>query len=381
MAGLRRLLVLVGAIVLFDTMFYAALTPLLPHYAHELGLSKAGAGLLAGAYAIGALLGGLPSGVLASRFGVKPTILLGLFGMVVTTALFGFAESEWLLDTARFLQGFASSCSWTAGLAWLIVDAPAASRGRLIGSAMGAAIFGAMLGPVVGGIASVAGTEWTFGGVACVGLALAGWAIVTPSLREPARQPVSVLFRALGNRRLLASGWLVALPAVAFGTLNVLGPLRLHGLGLGAVAIGAIWLVGAGLEGVAAPLIGELSDRRGRLLPLLGGAVAAGACFVLFPLLDARWWLFAPAIVVCSFALGAFWAPAMSLASDEAEASGLDYAFAFALITIAWAPGQIGGTAGGGTLAKLTSDTVAYLALAALCVLTLGSLWRFRSSS
>src|SRR5206468_4431626 len=93
-SDLRRLLVLVGAIVLVDTMFYAALTPLLPHYAQELGLSKAGAGVLAGAYAVGALVGGIPSGMLVSRFGVKPTILLGLGLMIATTALFGFAQSE-----------------------------------------------------------------------------------------------------------------------------------------------------------------------------------------------------------------------------------------------------------------------------------------------
>ena len=84
-------------------MFYAALTPLLPHYAEELGLSKAGAGFLAAAYAVGALAGGIPAGMLASRFGVKPILLAGLGGMIVTTALFGFAHSVWLLDTARFL--------------------------------------------------------------------------------------------------------------------------------------------------------------------------------------------------------------------------------------------------------------------------------------
>ena len=47
---MRRLLLLVGAIVFVDTMFFAALTPLLPQYAEELGLSKAGAGLLAASY-------------------------------------------------------------------------------------------------------------------------------------------------------------------------------------------------------------------------------------------------------------------------------------------------------------------------------------------
>jgi MFS family permease len=378
---MRRLLVLVGAIVLVDTMFYAALTPLLPHYAQELGLSKAGAGLLAGAYAVGALAGGLPSAVLASRLGVKPTILVGLGGMIVTTALFGFAGSEWLLDSARFLQGFASSCSWTAGLAWLVADAPAESRGRLIGSAMGAAIFGAMLGPVIGGIASLTSTEATFGGVACLGFVLAVAAAATPSLYPARRQPISLLFRALGSGRMLASIWFVCVPAFAFGTMNVLGPLRLHVLGLGAVAIGAVWLFGAGLEAVAAPFIGHVSDRHGRLLPLRSGLIASGVFFALFPLLDARWWLFVPAIVACSFALGAFWAPAMSLTSDESDAMGLDYAFGFALITLAWAPAQIGGSAGGGALAQVSSDAVPYLVLAALCALTLAALWRSASSS
>ena len=361
-------------------MFYAALTPLLPHYAQELDLSKAGAGVLAGAYAVGALAGVIPSAVLASRFGVKPTLLVGLGGMIVTTALFGLADSEWLLDLARFLQGFASSCSWTAGLAWLVADAPADSRGRLIGSAMGAAIFGAMLGPVIGGIASLTSTEVTFGGVACLGFVLAAAAAATPSLHPARRQPISLLFRALGSGRMFASIWFIAVPAFAFGTLNVLGPLRLHVLGLSGVAIGAVWLAGAGLEATAAPFIGHLSDRRGRLLPLSAGLIAAGVFFTLFPVLDARWWLFVPAIVACSFALGAFWAPAMSLASDEADRLGLDYAFGFALISLAWAPAQIGGAAGGGALAEVTSDAVPYLVLAALCVLTLAALWRSASS-
>src|SRR5204863_231525 len=46
-AGMRRLLLLVCALVWVDTMLYAALTPLLPHFAHELHLSKAGAAVLA----------------------------------------------------------------------------------------------------------------------------------------------------------------------------------------------------------------------------------------------------------------------------------------------------------------------------------------------
>jgi MFS family permease len=378
---MRRLLVLVGAVVLVDTMFYAALTPLLPHYAQELGLSKGGAGVLAGSYALGALVAGIPAGILAARLGVKPTLLIGLGGMTLTTALFGFAHSEWLLDTARFLQGASSSCSWTAGLAWLIADAPANTRGRLIGSAMGVAIFGAMLGPVIGGIASLTSTQVTFGGVACIGFGLLAWAAATPSHRAPSGQPVSMLFGALRERRMLASVWLVGLPSIYFGALAVLAPLRLHELGLGAVGIGAVWLCAIGLEATSGPLIGYVSDRRGRIWPLRFSAAAAVICLVLFPVLDDRWTTFAVGIVVCSFAAGAFWAPSMSLASDEAEALGLDYAFGFAIINLAWAPAQVAGSAGGGRLAEATSDAVVYLLLALLFALTLAALWRSGSSS
>jgi MFS family permease len=373
---MKRLVALVGAVVLVDTMFYAALTPLLPEYADELGLSKAGAGVLTAMYPIGLIAAGIPAGVAASWLGVKRTLLAGLGGMVVTTALFGFAHSVWLLDLARLLQGAASSCSWTAGLAWLVTDAPSDARGRLIGSAMGAAIFGAMLGPVIGGLASVTSTEATFGGVACLGLLLAAWAWRTPAGHEPRRQPISFLVRALRNRRVLTSAWFIALPAAGFGTLNVLAPLRLDELGLGAVAIGAVWLVSAGFEAALSPVVGHVSDRRGRLVPLRAGLAAAAAGFALLPVLDTRWWLLAPGIVGCAIALGFFWAPAMSMASDEAEATGLDYAFGFALVNLAWAPAIVAGAAGGGALADATSDTVPYLALSALCALTLAALWR-----
>ena len=40
---MRRLLFLVGGIVFVDTMFFTALTPLLPDYAKTYDLSKAGA--------------------------------------------------------------------------------------------------------------------------------------------------------------------------------------------------------------------------------------------------------------------------------------------------------------------------------------------------
>src|SRR3954463_9965130 len=107
-------------------MFYAAITPLLPKLADDLGLGKNGAGVLTGAYAAGTLLGSLPAGWLIARFGVKPTGLVGLTLMSVSCLVFAFARTIGLLDAARFLQGVGGACSWAGGMAWVAREAPRA---------------------------------------------------------------------------------------------------------------------------------------------------------------------------------------------------------------------------------------------------------------
>jgi predicted MFS family arabinose efflux permease len=367
---MRRLLLLVGALVFVDTMFFAALTPLLPEYAHDHGLSKAGAGLLSAAYPIGALVGGIPGGIAAARIGVRPTVLAGLAGMAVTTLTFGFADSILLLDTARFLQGAASSFSWTAGLAWLVAAASPERRGETIGAAMGAAIFGAVFGPVLGGVASYVGTGPAFASVAVLAAALAVWALRTPAPPPQEAQPLSRLFGALRDPRVAASVWFVAIPALLFGVLNVLAPLRLSALGLSTAAIGAVWLGSATLEALLAPAVGRYSDRRGRLTPIRVGLLGAVASMATLPWID-RGWLLAGVVVVTICAAGTFWSPAMSMLADRAETLGLDHAYGFALVNLAWAPGAAGGAALGGAAARATSDAVVYLTMAGLCFVTL----------
>ena len=367
---MRRLLLLVGAIVFVDTMFFAALTPLLPEYADEHDLSKAGAGLLAAAYPLGALLGGIPGGIAAARLGVRPTVLIGLAGMAVTTLTFGFADSILLLDTARFLQGVASSFSWTAGLAWLVAASPPDRRGQTIGAALGAAIFGALFGPVVGGIASIVGTELAFGSVAVFAAVLGVWAWRTPAARPDRPQPLSRLFGALRDVGVRASIWFVVLPALLFGTLGVLGPLRLDVLGFSAFAIGATWLIAASFEALLAPVVGRISDRRGRLVPIRAGLLGAAVVTALLPWVE-HGAVLALLIVGAASAYGSFWSPAMSLLADRADAIGLDHAYGFALINLAWAPGAAIGAAVGGAAARATSDAAVYTTLAVGCALTL----------
>lgn len=377
---MRRLLLLVGGIVFVDTMFFAALTPLLPDYAEDLDLSKAGAGVLAAAYPAGALVGGIPSGLATARIGARSTVVAGLVVIAVTTFVFATADSIWLLDLSRFAQGIGSALAWTAGLTWLVSETPAARRGQTIGSAMAAAIVGALFGPVLGGAAAIVGEPAAFGAAGLLAVGLAGWALTThgPSPANP--QPFVVFLRALRSERILLGIWFVALPALLFGTLSVLAPLRLEVLGFGAVAIGALWLGMAGLEAAVNPWIGRISDRVGRFRPMRVSVLAAAAVTALLPL-PGEAYLLAALVVAAGFAFGSFWTPAMSLLADEAEHRGLDYAYAFMVINLAWAPGQALGASGAGALAHLTSDAVPYVLLSATCLLTFALLWRSASSS
>ena len=379
---MRRLLLLVGATVFVDTIFFAALTPLLPSYADDHDLSKAGVGILAAAYPAGALLGGIPGGYAAARYGVKPVVVAGLLFMVATTTTFGFADDIVVLDLARFAQGFGSSLTWTAGLAWLVSEAPPRRRGLLIGTAMSAAIVGALFGPVLGGAASVVGVEVAFTAVAALGLVLAVWAALTPAAPVEQPQPLSMLWAAARDRAVLGAVWFVALPALLFSTMGVLAPLRLDALGMGAVAISGVWLVSAAIEAALSPLSGRVSDLRGRLLPIRAGLAASALATALLPWPDSRW-LLAALVVFAGMAFGVFWTPAMSHLADLAERRGLDYAYGFALVNIAWAPGQAVGAALGGALARATADAVPYLLLTGVCVLSLAAVspWRSASSS
>ncbi len=374
---MRRLFALVATVILVDAMFLAAIVPLLPSYVDELGISKSAAGILSASYAAGTLLASLPAGWLTARIGVRPTMLAGLALLGTSSVAFAFGDDVVVLDLARFAQGVGGALAWTAGLAWLIGAAPSERRGELIGSALAAAITGLLLGPVLGSVATVAGPEVVFGGVAVLAAALAAWTLRTPGVAPSPPAALGDVARAILTAPILVAFWLVALPSVLSGALDVLAPLRLDELGASGIAVGAVFLVAAAVEAVVSPAIGRLSDRRGRMFPIRAGLVASLASALVIATPGAIV-LLGLAVVAVVLAMSLIWTPAMALLSERAEEVGLDLAFGTALVSLAWAGGQVLGGSALTAVADASSDALAYATIAGLFALTLALLGRRR---
>jgi MFS family permease len=178
---------------------------------------------------------------------------------------------------------------------------------------------------------------------------------------------------ALVRRSLIGPALLIGLAGMLLGTISVLAPLRLADLGWSTTAVGAIFLLTAAAATVLNPAVGRLSDRHGRVA-LLRATLALCALSAAVLAVSAGRWAYAVLVVVGGVAFGLLWTPATALLSDATAALGLDFALGFALLNLAWPPGQLVGSAVGGAVADATSDAVPYLLSCVLCVLALAAL-------
>lgn len=252
------------------------ITVALPSVARGLHVSSASTAVLLTAYFGAYALSLLPGGALVDRFGARRLALIGLGVFAVGAAAGALSSSMAMLILTRVIQGAGAGLVSPAALAGAVSGFPAERRGSALGIWGASAGISNLLGPVLGGLLTVA-FGWRADWWALVPLtALALWAIVrqlptivhddTSEEKHPSLNPV-----------VLAATLIAALTfAVMIGSFYLAEQYLQRAAGYSALGASSALVIVALLVGAGAPLAGRLADSSGERLPAVLGFVAAG---------------------------------------------------------------------------------------------------------
>jgi DHA1 family multidrug resistance protein-like MFS transporter len=122
-------------------------SPIVPLFAKEFGVSTTMVGLTLTVFALARLILNVPAGMIADRFG-RRWLLVG--GPIVTSiGMFGssFAGDIWTLLAWRFVAGSGSALYMSGALVYLIDISRPDQRARFVATNQWALILGVALGP------------------------------------------------------------------------------------------------------------------------------------------------------------------------------------------------------------------------------------------
>ena len=274
--------------IVFASLAFGMLMFLLPIFAHRLESSALEIGGLYSAFSITTLVARPLVGWGLDRYGRKMFLVAAMLGYATAMGFLSVADSLLWLYFARIIQGIASSLMWLTAYTIAADLAPVSGRGRAIAIVDAAAAQGAIYGTIPGLIlisTQPLETAWPvlFGGFAFAAL-IGAWLAWR---RIPETKPAQ------------ASQNQVQLP-IPPGLYRLMVIVFLTGIGLAMVA--PVWLVflqdnfttqvnrialaylpAALVYGFLPSRMGQLSDRWGRILPMVLGLAIAASVSLLLP--------------------------------------------------------------------------------------------------
>ena len=301
---------------------YGVVSPVLPQYARNFGVSISAATFVITAFSLMRLVFAPASGLFVQKVGERRIYLNGLLIVALSTGACAFAQTYWQLLLFRSVGGFGSAMFTVSSFGLMIRISPPDARGRVAGLFSSAFLIGSVGGPLLGSLTAGLGLSAPFAIYGVALLAAAGVVFVRlrhSSLSAPAEEtePVVTVRMALSNRAYrsalfsnFAAGWSVFGLRIALVPLFVTevlhrGP-RVAGLALATFAVGNI--------GAAIPS-GYLSDRVGRRALLIAGLTASGVATLLVGLASSLT-LFLAAAFVAGAASGMFTSPQQAAVAD-----------------------------------------------------------------
>ncbi len=315
MTSLRPIAVAAYGPTVLSSIGTGAVLPVLALTARDLGASVGTAAVIVSLLGVGMLVGDLPAGALAARFGERRALLAASVAEAVGMTAAGLAPSVVTLAAAVLALGLAGSVFGLARHAYL-TDAVAPSlRARALSTLGGVHRVGIFVGPFVGALVlSWWGSIGPYAVGAAAALAAGGLVAVTKDLavRDAAhradrasavrsREGSLTVFRVLrDHRRVLTTlGFGVIAVAATRAARNAIVPLWAEAIGLDATSTSIVF----GLSGAADMLLfypaGWAMDRFGRVYIAVPSMLVLGLGMVLVPFASTFW-----ALVVVATVLG-----------------------------------------------------------------------------
>lgn len=134
---------------------YGIALPLLPFYMNKLGGAGIHLGLLVASYGVMQLIFAPIWGSLSDRYGRKPILIVGMFGLGTAMIFFGISTKLWMLYMAQILNGTLSSAMFPVAMAYVSDIIQDENKSGAMGKIGAAAGLGMILGPGIGGILAI----------------------------------------------------------------------------------------------------------------------------------------------------------------------------------------------------------------------------------
>jgi MFS family permease len=370
---------MIYGLILASAAAQFGIVPIIPGYAHRLGLSGLEQGLVLGATGLAALGVSLPAGALADRFGARRVTLWAGLMMTVAMLAQAFASDFAALFAARLVFGLGYGMVWTAALSWLAsaavgesaVGGSVASGG--IGGVAGPAIFGLLaqhLGPAVPALA-------TAGCFAVITIGLG--AVRVPAGQADRRGPAAASVRAAAaDRKIICAAVAVVIAGLTTGITSLLVPALLHSAGASSGRIGLDFAVSGVLFVVASTLTASAGRRA------LKPAVICGALLVMAAAISPAVVSTAPLAIVTMLcvtttARSVLWTVSYPLAADAAQQRGVGTGAVLGLLNGIWAATAVLGPLAAGAAAEHLSARPVFGLTQATCavglVIAVGAAW------
>lgn len=295
---MRKALWVLMAAAFVDMMGFAMVFPLLPFYALRLGAQPWVIGMLVASFSVAQLAASPIWGRVSDRYGRRPVLLIGLGGSAVAFAVFGFADSLWLLFLSRIVQGLGGG---TTGViqAYVADSTNPAQRAQGLGWLSAATSLGVMIGPAIGSTAAHLGHEapGLIAAGLCVLNVLFAWRFLpetqSPKGHTPRQSIRSAVLHVLSHPtaptpRLI---WIYAVGMGAFTSLSAVLALYLNSrFGIDVTTIGWVFVyVGFLSVLMRALVLGWLVRRFGEVWVMRMGALLLVTGLALYPFPPTIW--------------------------------------------------------------------------------------------